>query len=53
MENVTNTELTLQFELMEEVIAPGATRDFLSGLTDGAAAAGAVTCVIWGGIALT
>ncbi|MGN4782069.1 hypothetical protein [Bacillus cereus group sp. MYBK217-2] len=46
MENVTNPELTLQFELMEEVIAPGAMHDFLSGVTDGAAAAGAAAGAI-------
>ncbi|EOO13483.1 MULTISPECIES: hypothetical protein [Bacillus cereus group] len=53
MENVVDKELTVQFELMEEVIAPGTTADFLSGVSAGAGTAGVVVGVIWGGLALT
>ncbi|MCM3670962.1 hypothetical protein M3181_18535 [Mesobacillus maritimus] len=51
--NSNTLDLDLQFELMEDIIAPGATRDFLEGFAAGAGTAAAAVGVVAGIIALT
>ncbi|HDR7325877.1 hypothetical protein JDS97_26985 [Bacillus cereus group sp. N18] len=53
METVDSKDLTLKFELMEDIIAPGAAKEFLNGMTDGAGWAAAGVGVVAGIIALT
>ncbi|MFP7226297.1 hypothetical protein SFC42_24740 [Priestia filamentosa] len=53
MENINSKEIDLKFELMEDVVAPGTTRDFLEGLAAGAGFGVATVGAVAGVIALT
>lgn len=53
METTASKDLTLKFELMEDIIAPGKAKQFLEGMAAGATFAGTGVAVVAGVIALT
>lgn len=53
METTASKDLTLKFELMEDIIAPGKAKEFLDGMAAGAGFAAAGVGVVAGVIALT